>query len=40
MAENLFDLLKKGEVEEFNSEVANFEEDQRDQRKYFCSELI
>ena len=27
MAENLFDLLKKGEVEEFNSEVASFDED-------------
>jgi len=27
MAENLFDLLKSGEIEEFNSEMESFEED-------------
>jgi len=27
MAENLFDLLKKGEVEEFNNEINDFTED-------------
>ena len=27
MAENLFDLLKSGEIEEFNNEIESFEED-------------